>query len=234
MEEYEYLDAVPHDIGMLYLTRTPCAEHPDGYIHEFHVDGALLMSSVSPLSEREIAIQALAAHRGDGPQRILVGGLGLGYTAAVALESHRASVVRVVERMDVVIGWMKDGRLPLSKVLNGDRRLEIEQADVYSQLLGEASETWDLIIVDVDHAPDMPLDPSSLPFYTAEGQRAVAAHLAPGGVVAVWSAFDNDDFVDAMAEVYSEWWWRTVTWDSPGQDGMMRLTNTLFFGRVAD
>ena len=233
MHEPEYLDSVEHAIGMLYLTRILDPEHADGWVHEVYIDGHLLMSSVSPLSERELATQAIAAHAGKGPQRILVGGLGLGYTAAAALESPRAELVRVVDKMDFVINWLERGLLPLSEALTQDPRVELVQSDVYADLLGTPSETWDLLLIDVDHAPDWPLDPASLPFYTPAGQRAVAKHVRPGGIVAVWSAFDNDAFAATMAEVYPESWRSTVTWDSPCEDGTQRLTNTLFFGRVA-
>lgn len=230
MQEPEYLDAVHRPIGTLYLTRT---ETPVGWVHEVYIDEQLLMSSVSPLSEEQLTSQALAAHRGEGPLRVLVGGLGLGYTAAVAVKSPRVSFVRVAEKMDFVIRWLEKGLLPLSQTLTQGPRLEFAELDVYAHLLGEPTETWDVLAIDVDHAPEMPLDPASLPFYTAAGQRAVAAHLAPGGVVAVWSAFDDDNFAAAMAEVYPETWRSILVWDSPFKDGTQRLANTLFFGRVA-
>jgi spermidine synthase len=233
LHDVEYLAATERSIGMLHLSRHWRPEERT-WVYEVYIDGALLMSSISPLSERELATRAIAAHEGEGPLRILIGGLGLGYTAQAALESPRASLVRVVDRMDFVIGWMKDGLLPLSKLLTEDARVELVQSDVYGDLLGEASETWDLILMDVDHAPDMPLDPASLPFYTPEGQRQVAEHLAPGGILAVWSAFDNDDFAAVLADGYEESWREEIAWSVPHDDGNdQHLVNTLFFGRKA-
>ena len=135
--------------------------------------------------------------------------------------------VRVVDRMDFVIGWMRDGLLPLSERLNADPRVALELGDVYAELLGPPDGLYDLILVDVDHAPDMPLDEASLPFYTPEGQDAVRRHLAPGGIVAVWSAHDNDRFAAVMERCYDHAWREDVRWnvDSEGD-----LHNVLFFG----
>ena len=112
--------------------------------------------------------------------------------------------------------------------------MELVQSDVYADVLGEATATYDLILMDVDHAPQMPLDPSSLPFYTAEGQEKVAAHLAPGGILAVWSAFDDDAFAAVLEAGYAASWREEVAWTVDHDDGgHQHLVNTLFFGRKA-
>ncbi len=231
MEEPEVLYAVERSIGLLYLSRYRDPLQPDGWVYTVHIDGELLMSSESPLSERELATRAIAAHA--GPRlKILVGGLGLGYTAQAALESDRSALVRVVDQMDFVINWLRDGLLPLSEQLNSDRRLELVQSDIYADLTGPAHETWDLILVDVDHSPDAPLDLSSLGFYSARGQAKVREHLAPGGVLAVWSATNNDRFAAVMEQSYAEAWREHVEWSTaPEADGGQLLHNLLFFGR---
>lgn len=230
MNEPEFLAAVERSIGMLYLARYRDTTRPDGWVYTVHIDGALLMSSVSPLSERELATRAIAAHPGR-ELRILIGGLGLGYTVQAALESDRSAKVRVVDQMDFVINWMRDGLLPLSEQLNNDARMEFVQSDVYGDLMGPAKETWDLILVDVDHSPDDPLDPASLPFYTAEGQAKVRKHLAPGGILAVWSAWDDAPFAAAMEQAYTKSWREFIEWKTPEAfDGGQTLHNTLFFG----
>jgi spermidine synthase len=233
VNEREYLDSSERSIGVIYLCRE---DHPDGgggHVHTVYIDGELLMSDIGPVSERRLATSAIAAHKGQGKIRILVGGLGLGHTADAALESPRASEVRVVDAMDFVIDWVKRGMIPLAESLNKDERLFLVQGDVYGDVLGPASETWDVILIDVDHAPDSPLDPSTLVFYTVEGQERVRKHLAPGGIVAVWSAHDNDAYADVMAKVYPESWRETVKWSVPHEPGAdQKLHNTLFFGRA--
>jgi spermidine synthase len=231
MKDTEFLGSAERSIGMLYLSRHQRPDVPDDWVYDVHIDGALLMSSDSPLSERMLATRAIEAHPGE-QLRVLVGGLGLGYTAQAALDSPRASLVRVVDAMDFVIGWLQEGLLPLSASLTTDERVQLVQGDVYADLLGPPSETWDVILVDVDHAPDMPLDPASLVFYTPEGQQRVGEHLAPGGILAVWSAHDNDDFAAVLDQVYVEAWREHIEWNATRYDEDERpLHNVLFFGR---
>jgi len=160
------------------------------------------MCSINNESERKLASLALALHQGEGERDVLVGGLGLGYTAQAALQCPRVKSVRVVEKMDFVTDWMVEGLLPLSGALAREERLSIVLGDVYDDLLGPARDTYDVILVDVDHAPDDRLSDASRPFYTVDGQTRVARHLKPGGVLAVWSARDNDDFLDTLAAAY--------------------------------
>jgi spermidine synthase len=107
----------------------------------------------------------------------------------------------VVELLDPVIAWLEKGWLPTGEALASDPRLEVVQGDVYARLLGPAEQAADVILIDVDHAPDEPLDASSGAFYTARGLRAVAEHLRPGGVLAIWSTDPNPAF-----EATVRWW----------------------------
>jgi len=230
MSDREFLSSVERPTGLIYLSRYPQENQPGGWVYNVHIDGALLMSSVSPLSERQLATSAIAAHKDTGKLRVLIGGLGLGYTAQAALESPRTSAVRVVDREEFVIQWLAEGLLPLSEELNADDRIEIVQSDVYADLMGPASETWDLILIDVDHSPEMPLDPASLDFYTPRGQARVREHLAPGGLLAIWSAHDNDPFADVLTQAYAKAWREHVDWVAdPGREDEQRLHNVLFF-----
>ena len=234
LNDIEFIGSAQRSIGLIYLSRYERLKPPGGWVYNVHIDGDLLMSSVSPLSERQLATSAIAAHNGTGKLRILVGGLGLGYTAQAALESPRTAAVRVVDRMDFVINWLVEGLLPLSEQLNSDERVELTQSDVYADVLGPAAESWDLILMDVDHSPDMPLDPASLEFYTRQGQARVREHLAPGGILAVWSAHDNDRFADVLEQGYAESWREYVDWVvDEGGDDQDELHNVLFFGRKA-
>jgi spermidine synthase len=232
--DLDVLDSADTPIGLIYLSRRELRNQPGAWVYDVHIEGDLLMSSVSPLSERELATRALALHRGGENLRVLVGGLGLGYTAQAALDSPRPSLVRVIDRMDFVIRWIQAGRLPLSEQLNSDARLELVQGDVFAQLLGPATETWDLILIDVDHSPDSPLDPASRQFYTLDGQASVANHLAPGGVLGVWSADDHDGFAAVLDVTYPEASREHVRWtvEHEGEDDEP-LDNVLFFARKA-
>ena len=226
--EPEILDHAQTPIGTLYLERCEGAPGED-WFYQIQIDGELLMSSFNPVSEIRLSTSALSMHEGKGPLRVLIGGLGLGYTADAALDNERVSSVRVVEAMDFVIRWMNKGLLPLSERLTRNESVDIAQGDVFGDLLGPATETYDLILVDVDHAPDATLSPDSAPFYTADGQKGVAAHLNPGGVLGVWSAWDNADFAAVLSEAYPESHRETVRWVNEGHEP---FCNVLFFAKA--
>lgn len=215
------------DVGILYLGRRRVEGRAD-WVYEIQINGHLLMSSMHNISERQLSTSALALHEGTEPLRVLVGGLGLGYTAQAALENPRVASVKVIEKMDFVIRWMREGMLPLSRQLAADGRVEIVQDDVYELLLGPANERYDLVLIDVDHAPDDRLDSGIGRFYTVDGQRRVARHLSPGGILAVWSATNNDRFADVLTKVYPRSNREAVEWENFEKIGDM-IQNVLFF-----
>lgn len=227
MMDLEMLDHADTPIGTLYLGRRP---GPPGveWVYEIQISGNLLMSSLNNISERALSSVGLELHTGTGPLRVLIGGLGLGYTAEAALESDRVSLVRVIEKMPFVTGWLKDGLLPLSSLFNNDKRVEIVQADAYEILLGPATELYDLILVDVDHSPGDRLAEDDGHFYSETGQRLVAKHLAPGGVLGVWSAWDDEPFTEVLQTVYGKTKREYVDWDDAESEGNA-FHNTLFF-----
>ncbi|MHC5033359.1 MAG: spermidine synthase, partial [Planctomycetota bacterium] len=201
---FEVVDSRVTPIGVLDLRRRELPAKPGMIVTEITINDEMLMSSLSTVSESALSTTALDLHTGGDGLKVLVGGLGLGYTAHVALADPRVAHVRVVDRLPAVIGWMRQGLLPLSDELNGDERLEICEGDVYAELLCPGTEAWDLILIDVDHSPTEPLDPKSEPFYTWQGQRQVIEHLAPDGVLGVWSSGDDHYFAAVLDEIYPE------------------------------
>jgi spermidine synthase len=199
---FEIVDSRATPIGVLELRRRELPARPGLVLTEITIDGDMLMSTLSTVSERALSTHALAMHEGGDGLRVLVGGLGLGYTAHVALQDARVARVRVVDRLPAVIGWLREGLLPLSPELNGDSRLEVCEGDVYAELLAPGNGAYDLVLIDVDHSPTALLDPASEPFYTWQGQRQVIEHLAPAGVLAVWSSGDDHEFAAVLEEVY--------------------------------
>ena len=209
---FEIVDSLATPIGLLELRRRGMPGRPGMVVTEITIDDEMLMSSLNTTSERALSTSGLAMHAGGDGLRVLVGGLGLGYTAHVALQDPRVAHVRVVDRLPTVIGWLRDGLLPLSAELNGDDRLEICEGDVYAELLAPGNGAYDLVLIDVDHSPTEPLDPASEPFYTWQGQRQVIDHLAPNGVLAVWSSGDDHDFAAVLDEVYPETRRERIRW----------------------
>ncbi len=160
------------------------------------------MSDFNTVSERALARLGVARHRGE-QIRVLVGGLGLGHTADEALASLRVAAVDVIEFVPEIIEWFESDLMPLAAALRADSRFALVEDDVYARLTEPATQCYDLIVIDVDHAPDEPLAYESETFYTAEGLRRVAGHLLSGGVLAVWSCSENPGFEATLREVFS-------------------------------
>jgi spermidine synthase len=199
----EYLAAEESPLGLVCLRRRAIAGEPGAVATEITLDHQFLMSSANTASERALADRAIALH-GRADLAVLVGGLGLGYTAHAVLASPRVARVEVVEYLAPVIGWLRGGQLPLSAELARDARLAVTQGDVYARLTAQPMERHDLILIDVDHSPDEPLGRESDSFYGEAGLAHARCHLAPGGVIGVWSYAESPRFADALARVFDE------------------------------
>jgi spermidine synthase len=140
-------------LGDLCLRRRELLSRPGTMITEITLDLQLLMSSYITVSERALADEAISRHPGV-ELSVLVGGLGLGYTAAQVLQSERVGRVEVIELFPAVVGFMQEGLVPLSAELLENPRFGVRQGDVYATLREEADERWDLVLIDVDHAPE--------------------------------------------------------------------------------
>jgi len=224
----EYLAAEESPLGLVCLRRRAIAGYPDELATEITLDHQFLMSSANTASERALADRALALH-GGADLDVLVGGLGLGYTAHAVLASPRVARLEVVEYLAPVIGWLRAGDLPLSAELAGDARLSVTQGDVYGQLASDPARTWDLILIDVDHSPEEPLGSESESFYREAGLARARRHLAAGGVLGVWSYAESPHFADALARVFPEVHVERVQFENRvvGE----QETNVLFFAR---
>ena len=189
-------------LGVLCLRRRELLSRPGTIVTEITLDHELLMSSYSTDSERALATEALARHPGPDLS-VLVGGLGLGYTANEVLQSPRVRRVEVIEFLPEVAGFLRDGLVPLSPELLADARFGVREGDVYATLDAPAHERWDLILIDVDHSPEEQLGSANQSFYTEAGLARAKQHLAPGGILAVWSYAENSPFVDALQAAFA-------------------------------
>jgi spermidine synthase len=215
-------------LGMLCLRRRELLSQPGTIVTEVTLNHEFLMSSLYTDSEQALARIALEMHAGENLQ-VLVGGLGLGYTAHEALLVDRVARVEVVELLPQVIGWLERGLVPLSAELCDEKRLVVTQDDVYQRLAGPPADLFDLVLIDVDHSPDERLADESRSFYTRQGLLAARQHLAPGGVLAVWSYAESSPFADALGEVFGE-----VRVEPISHDNRLineRRTDWLFFAR---
>jgi spermidine synthase len=201
--------------------------------HEVKLAGALLMSSLVTESERALATLALAPRAG-APTRVLVGGLGLGYTAAEALGQPGVTEVEVVDLLPHVIGWHRRGLVPLGPRLTGDPRCRLVEGDVFARLAAPRAPhapAWDAILLDVDHSPEALLRPEHGAFYGEDGLRRAAQHVAPGGVLAIWSALAPEErFTARLAKVFARVHAEAVSFWNANNDA--DETNAVYLGWV--
>jgi spermidine synthase len=181
---FEELDFQQTPMGELTLRRRVEPETGET-VFEVKLGEEFLMSSLFVVAEEELARLGLAAHA--NPRDVMVGGLGLGYTAVAALADPRVTRLAVVETMSAVIDWHERKLLPASAQLVDDPRTSLVQDDFFAVMRADAVETWDAILVDIDHSTEHQLDPSHADLYTVDGLRSLARHLRPGGVFALWS-----------------------------------------------
>lgn len=215
-------------LGPLCLRRRELLSAPGTVVTEVTLNHAFLMSSYNTASEQALSTVALEMHPGDD-LRVLIGGLGLGYTAHAALRSSRVGSVVVVELLPEVVDWVERDLVPLASELKSDPRFRTVPADVYAWLMEPPRERFDLILIDVDHAPDDPLDRANGRFYTEEGLNRARRHLAPDGVLGVWSYAASSPFASALRAVFAEVRVEPVTFFNDLIDE--ETTDWLFFAR---
>jgi spermidine synthase len=167
-----------------------------------------LMSSLFTVAEIALADLGLAALTG-GDLDVVVGGLGLGYTARAALADPRVRSVHVVEALAEVIEWHERHLLPLSAELTGDDRCHLVDGDFFALAASGSGfgptvpDRVHAVLLDVDHTPRHHLHPSHAAFYAVDGLRRLADRLHPDGVFALWADDPPDEaFLAILAEVF--------------------------------
>ncbi|MEQ8817542.1 MAG: spermidine synthase [Thalassobaculum sp.] len=206
-------------------------------VYEIKLGDEFLMSSLFTASEIELARLGLAATDGSALD-IVVGGLGLGYTARAVLENTGVGSLLVVDALEAVIEWHCSGLLPLGPELTGDPRCRFVHGDFFAMSASAAGfdpeqpgRRFDAILVDIDHSPDALLAPGSAGFYRPDGLRGVASHLRPGGVFGLWSNEPPDDaFTARLAQVFAEARGEAVVFHNPLQD--RDFTQTVYLART--
>ena len=177
-------------LGELTLRRRTEVRLQNAEVFEVKLGDEYLMSSLFTESERQLAHLGLAGL--DGELDVVVGGLGLGYTAAAVLENNRVRSLLVIDLFPEVIDWHKNKLVPMGHVLSEDKRCEMRQGDFFDLALkgfdtSDNSRKFDAVLLDIDHSPKHFLDEKNGSFYTAEGLTTLRAQLKAGGGFALWS-----------------------------------------------
>lgn len=225
---FEELDYRQTPIGALSLRRR--RELTLGVdVFEIKLGDEFLMSSLFTASEVALAQLGLAELSGQGSDQaldVMVGGLGLGYTAKAVLEHKTVGSLIVVEALEAVIDWHDRGLVPLGRTLTGDARCRVVHGDFFALAASDAGfdpaapgRKFDAVLVDIDHSPDALLDARNAAFYGEAGLARLAAHLRPGGVFALWSnELADDGFIARLAQVFASARAEAVTFHNPLQN----------------
>ncbi|GMR20936.1 MAG: spermidine synthase [Gammaproteobacteria bacterium] len=202
--EFEELDYQGTPLGEISLRRRSEPKLEGAIVYEVKLGDEFLMSSLFTEAEIQLARLGLAALEGHGTNHeldIVVGGLGLGYTAAAVLEAPSVRSLMVIEVMEPVIDWHRRGLVPLGKALASDPRCTLVHADFFDMAASnhggfdraDPSRLVHAVLLDIDHSPSHWLNPGNSAFYTAPGLRNLADKLHPGGLFGLWSNDPPDD-----------------------------------------
>ncbi|MEQ8709192.1 MAG: spermidine synthase [Rhodospirillales bacterium] len=234
---FEELDYRETPIGPVSLRRRRVMAL-DVDVFEIILGDEHLMSSLFTASEIALADLGLAELDGDHLD-VLVGGLGLGYTARAVLLDDRVASLTVIDYLDAVIDWHQCGLLPLGPALTGDDRCRLVSGDFFSLTASPGGYDADrpgrlyhAILVDIDHAPDFFLNPANASFYTSGGLSALSRFLHPGGVFGLWSNDPPDPaFTRQLADVFRTAVAKPVTFANPLQQNA-EVTQTVYLASM--
>jgi spermidine synthase len=212
---FEELDFRPTPIGDLMLRRRRMPQLGERDIYEVKLGEDFLMTSLFHEAESQLAKRGLGALETDGLD-VVVGGLGLGYTAVAALEDPRVDSLVVVEFLEGVIEWHQTGLVPLGKTLTNDPRCQILQADFFALMRKPPTQQRDAILLDIDHTPTNVLHQSNSHFYTEEGRSKLARHLKRGGGFALWADGEPEPFfTERLGKVFAQAEAHTIEFENP-------------------
>jgi spermidine synthase len=231
---FEEIDSQNSPLGEISLRRRRMPAFGDRDIYEVKLGDEFLMSSMFVEAEEALSTLGLAAVEGD-PLSVVVGGLGLGYTAVAALKDERISELFVVEALDTVIGWHRDEKVPLGKILNADARNHYvldSFFDLATDLKAgfdpdDPTKRFDAILLDIDHSPTEYLNAGNAGFYTTENLGLMAAKLKPKGVFAMWSQnLPEERFEVLLKTVFERVESHIISFFNPFQGG--ESTNSVY------
>lgn len=229
---FQELDCQTTELGELSLRRRRMSILPDLDIFEIKLNDEYLMSSLFHEAEDQLATLALNEIKQDQPLEVVVGGLGLGYTAASALKFKNLKNLFVVEYLPTLIEWHHKELVPMSTLLKKDPRCHFVQADFFALNDGvgfdpkEPNKKFDAILLDIDHKPGHWLHPSNQSFYSSQGLQKLKNHLVTDGIFSLWAdGKPQNSFVELLQTVFKKVQSHCIEFGNP-------ITRSSSFGTV--
>jgi spermidine synthase len=170
-----------------------------GDVLELRVNGVFVMDTAETGTERLLARATLAQVA--YPRRVLVGGLGLGFTVGELLTDERVEQVSVAEIEHAVVEWMRAGVLPGGELLS-DPRVQVRVDDVRAEVTRAPAQGYDVVLLDVDNGPDFLVYDANAEVYGERFLTECRRVLDDHGALTVWSSTRSDVLADALRRVF--------------------------------
>ena len=220
---------------MKVTTKLATSQTPDGeplvlLEHDGHffmqVRGVQLMSTNASSSEQTMA-ELACANLSPRP-RVLIGGLGFGFTLRRVLELCAPdAIVDVAELLPVVVEWNREFLKDVNGLLVDEPRVNIHIRDVAELINRVGNDRYDAILLDVDNSPDPLVQQGNAGLYDKDGIAAAKAALKSGGTVVYWSANQDKGFANALGKVYRN----VESIGAKAYPKAKRFTHTLFVAK---
>jgi spermidine synthase len=237
--DFKELDYQATPLGELTLRRRRMLSLGGLEVYEVKLGDVFLMSSLFHEVEVALAHCGLSELKGDSWD-VVVGGLGLGYTAVAALEHREVESLLILDALPPVIDWHRRGLIPLGNKLTGDPRCRLLAADFFA--CARSVEGFDperpgrlfhAVLLDIDHSPRNLLHQHNAMFYQSAGLSALTAHLHPGGIFALWSDDPPDEeFLAMLNTAFATSRAHIVTFPNPLLDD--ESASTVYVAQKAD
>jgi spermidine synthase len=236
--DFAVLDHRHTSLGDLVLRRRRIESLGGVEVFEVKLGEAFLMSSLFHDVEEALSDHGLA-DLAPGDWDVVVGGLGLGYTAVAALRNPSVKSMLIVEKLNGVVDWHREGLVPLGPQLSGDPRCRFVNGDFF--VLAASADGFDVkqpgrkfhaVLLDIDHSPRSLLSEQNAAFYESAGVGALADKLHPGGIFAMWSDDPPDDeFMRTMDTAFESARALEVSFYNPLRD--CQSVNTVYVAKKA-
>lgn len=233
---FEELDSQETPLGLISLRKRAEPRLENRILYEVKLGDEFLMSSLFPEAEIQLSKLGLAALKRNGHSAnldIIVGGLGLGYTAAAVLEDEDVQSLDVIDIMEAVIGWHQRHLVPLGETLSSDPRCQLVLGDFFAMATDEQSgfapenKPVHGIFLDIDHSPSNWLDEGNSGFYTEESLSKMKRKLLPGGIFGLWSNdLPDNKFITLLESVFDSVENHIVPFHNPYSGG--ESTNSVY------
>lgn len=212
---FEEIDFQQTPLGDISLRRRSEPRLDNVIIYEVKLNEEFLMSSLFTEAEIQLSILGLNIVQETFPDNenlnIIVGGLGLGYTAATVLENSAVASLNVIDVMQPVINWHKQKLVPLGETLISDARCRLTHANFYELAKlkncgfnsNNPNQLAHAVLLDIDHSPSHLLNDDNASFYTKEGLENLANKIHSKGIFGLWSnELPDHAFIELLDSVF--------------------------------